>query len=426
VEEARLVPKEILESVIKPFLEVRTPPYRLKPEYAQDKDLIEEGIISYITSAWYVAEYWYSYVKTCIRRMISGDETANFLAFDYLISLYHNIKTEDMLKNEMADMDAVSIQMEYLNIPAGSSSKAYFKPSMFTRTLGQAFYPQREQTYDSRHNPYALKPIEGSFTMTSVDVATRSGKANDLTIISIIRLIPLLGKGYERHLVYQESFKGINTLLQAKRIKECYFDSESSYLILDLQNAGISVFDALSQNTVCDERGTTFPPMTVVNDDYVDKTLREELIGRTLGVGALPVIYPIRASQQSNSTMAAALRSSLQKKLWKFLKGEGDAEELLIRTNKEFRKDLDDSDTFAFFMNPFVNTSLFISECINLDMSLVGGMVKLTERPGCYKDRFSSIMYANSVITDVFDKDLLKETENTNDWDILQQITLFF
>jgi hypothetical protein len=46
IEESRLVPKDILEQVIKPFLEVRNPPYRLKPEYKDDKRLLEEGIIS--------------------------------------------------------------------------------------------------------------------------------------------------------------------------------------------------------------------------------------------------------------------------------------------------------------------------------------------------------------------------------------------
>ena len=426
VEEARLVPKEILEQVIKPFLEVRTPNFRLKPEYANVKELIEEGIISYITSSWYTAEYWYSYVKTCIRRMIAGDETANFLAFDYLISLYHNIKTEEMLKNEMADMDAVSIQMEYLNIPAGSSSKAYYKPSMFPRTLKLAFYPQRDNNYNPKHNPYQIKKIDDEIRILSADIATRPGKANDLSINSAIRLIPLLGRGYERHLVYQEAYKGVNTLLQAKRIKEVFFDFEADYLVLDLQNAGIGIFDSLSQATNCDERGIMLPPMTVVNDEYVDKDLREELIGRTLGVNALSVIYPIRASQASNSRMSASLRSSLQKKMWKFLISEGDAEEFLLTTNKEFIQNSVDSDNFGFFMNPYVNVGLFVSECINLDMSLVGGLIKLTERPGCYKDRFSSILYANAVISDVFDSKLLKVNQEEDDWSIILGITQIY
>jgi hypothetical protein len=127
IEEARLVPKQILEQVIKPMLEVRTPPFRLESKYKNIPELKEEGRMAYITSAWYTSEYWYTYVKSCIKRMIMGDETASFLAFDYLITLYHNIKTEDMIKNEMADMDEVSVQMEYLNIPSGSSGKSYFK-----------------------------------------------------------------------------------------------------------------------------------------------------------------------------------------------------------------------------------------------------------------------------------------------------------
>ena len=48
-----------------------------------------------------------------------------------------------MIRNEMGDMDDVSIQMEYLNIPNGSSGKSYFKPSLFTRKLKRAFYPQK-------------------------------------------------------------------------------------------------------------------------------------------------------------------------------------------------------------------------------------------------------------------------------------------
>ena len=127
LEESRLVDKDILEGILKPFLFSRTPPYRLLPEYKDDDRLKEEGIIAYITSAYYKSEYYYQYVKSCIRRMCEGDETANFLAFDYLITIYHNIKTEAMIKNEMEDADSITVQHEYLNIPSGQSGKSYFR-----------------------------------------------------------------------------------------------------------------------------------------------------------------------------------------------------------------------------------------------------------------------------------------------------------
>jgi hypothetical protein len=424
IEESRLVPKEILESIIKPFLEVRTPPFRLKDEYKYDKSLREEGIISYITSSWYTAEYWYTYVKSCIRRMVSGDETANFLAFDYLISLLHNIKTEEMLKNEMADMDAVTVQMEYLNIPSGSSAKSYFKPTMFPRLIKRAFYTQKEDSFNPKRNPYDIKKTDGELRIVSVDIATRAGKSNDNTIISCARLIPMMGRGYERHLVSMESFRGINTLLQAKRIKEVCTDFDFNFLVLDLQQAGVSVFDALSQVTRSDERGVDLPPYTVAEYDFIEEKLKDELKGRTLGLNALPCVFPILASQSSNSQMASSFRSSLQRKLWQFLLPEGDAENWLAKNNKEFMADANDSTAFSFFMNSYIQTGLFVSECINLDMTLVNGMVKLTEKPGCYKDRFSSVMYMNWIVSQ-FDKDLLKENDDSlSDWDAILGATI--
>lgn len=424
IEESRLVPKDILEPIIKPFLEIRNPPYRLKAEYKNEISLKEEGTISYITSAWYTAEYWYQYVRSCIKRMAAGDETANFLALDYLISIYHNIKSEEMIKNEMADMDSVTVQMEYLNIPSGSSGKSYFKPGLFPRNTKRAFYPQREDTYNHKKNPYDIKKNQDEIRIVSVDVATRANKVNDNTIISCIRLIPLLGRGYERHLVYMESHKGINTVSQAKRIKEVFFDFESDFLVIDLQNVGISIFDSLSQLTTNDDRGVDYPPFTVASDTFIEEKLRNDLSARTLGINALPVVYPILASQPLNSQIAVAFRSSLQKKLWNFLLADGDAEEFLIKSQKEFMENANDSVSTAFFLNPYIQTGLFIGECINLDMTLSSGMIKLSEKSGCHKDRYTSVSYANWVIN-YFDQDLLRETEEVDDFTVLMNMTQF-
>jgi hypothetical protein len=419
IEESRLVPKEVLESIIKPFLEVRNPPYKDKPEYAFDPRLKEEGTISYITSAWYTAEYWYTYVKSCIRRMVAGDETANFLAFDYLITLYHNIKTEAMIKNEMEDADAVTVQMEYLNIPSGSSGKSYFKPTLFNRNLKQAFYPQRDDEYNEKKNVHGLKKIDGEIRLLSVDVATRANKVNDNSIISCIRMIPLMGKGYERHLVYMESHKGQHVGVQAQRIKEIFYDFEADFISLDLQNAGIAVFDSLSEPTLCEERGITYPPMTVVDEAYdiIKQEVRDDLrLNHTRGLNALPVIFPISASQNLNSQIATSFRSSLQKKLWRFLIPDGDAEEYLVKSVKEFTSKSTDSELTAFYLMPYIQTGLMVGECINLDMTLVSGFIKLTEKPGCYKDRYSSISYGNFVISSQFDKNLLTENEETDEF----------
>ena len=426
IEESRLVPKDILEPIIKPFLFVRNPPYRDKSEYRNDPLLKEEGTISYITSAWYKIEYWYSYCVSCIKRMASGDITANFMALDYLITLYHNIKTEEMLKNEMLDADAATIQMEYLNIPSGASGKSYFKPALFPRTMKRAFYPQRDISYNSKKNPYGLEKVPGEIRLVTIDLATRANKANDNSVVGCIRLIPILGRGYERSLVYMESYKARDASLQARRIKEIFFDFEGDYIVMDVATGGIGIFESLTEPTFYEEKDITRPALGVVDEyfDFIKQEQRDELSKyHTRSLTLLPVIFPIQISTlEDNSYIASLFRASLQKKLWKFLIADGDAEEFLMKNLKDFSLSADDSETTAFFLNPYIQTGLFIGECINLDMTLVSGKVKLTEKAGSYKDRYSAISYANWV-TSFFDQDLLKESSITDDWDELMKIT---
>jgi hypothetical protein len=72
-------------------------------------------------------------------------------------------------------------------------------------------------------------------------------------------------------------------------------------------------------------------------------------------------------------------------------------------------------------MNPYIQTGLLIGECINLDMTLVNGLIKLVEKSGTYKDRYSAISYANWIISH-FDKDLLQENDNSDDFTELMKM----
>lgn len=159
--------------------------------------------------------------------------------------------------------------------------------------------------------------------------------------------------------------------------------------------------------------------MTVVDEifDVVKQEVRDELrANHTRGLNALPIIFPILASQSSNSQIATYFRSSLQKRLWRFLIQDGDAEEYLTKAVKEFTANSTDSETFAFYIQPYIQTGLMVGECINLDMALVNGLIKLTEKPGCYKDRYSCVSYANYIISTQFDKLLLKENDERDDF----------
>lgn len=421
IDESRMVDKEILESVLKPLLFNRTPPFRLLDKYAKDKDLNEGGKIAFLTSAYYKAETWWINLKAGVKRIVDGDMNATLLCFDYLSSLYHNIKDEEMLFNEMNDSDPITVQQEYLNIPSGQSGQSYFRMSLFKRNVKRALYPQKVESFDSKKNPYDIKKLDGELRFLCCDIATRANKTNDNSISVVLRLIPEKGKGYKRSIVYMESFKGINTIVQARRIKEIYYDVSCDYIVLDLQQAGISIFDSLGQVTLAEDRGLEFPPMGVVQNNFIEEKLRNELTERTLGLNPLPVIFPILASPQLNSQIAVSFRSSLQKKMWEFLISEAEAEEFLVKTNKEYFG-TDDEDARAFLLNPYIQTGLFISECVNLDLSLVSGNIKLTEKSSNYKDRYSAVSYGNFVISEVFDKELLGEFREEDQFEVLASL----
>lgn len=157
--------------------------------------------------------------------------------------------------------------------------------------------------------------------------------------------------------------------------------------------------------------------------EFIEQKVREELRERTLGLNPLPVVFPISATAPLNSQIAVAFRKSLRDKLWHFLLPDGEAEEFLIKTYKNSFMGHEDEGARAFYLNPYLQTSLMIAECVNLDMTLVGGNIKLIEKPGNYKDRYSMISYMNWIVSSIFDIELLKEIDTTNDLDALLAVT---
>jgi hypothetical protein len=294
--------------------------------------------------------------------------------------------------------------------------------NFFPRKIRHAMYPQLTETYDPKKNRYEIKKLDEEIRIISADIATRANQVNDNSILSVARLIPQKGRGYDRRLGFMESFKGINTTVQAKRIKQLFFDLNADYLVLDVQNAGISVFDSLTQITTDEERGIDYPAFTVVDTNFeIEEKLRDDLARRTLGSNPMPVVFPILATPQLNSQIAVAFRSSLQKRMWEFLDMDSNAEEFLLKDFKELLTD--DGTLKAFLLSPFVQTGLLVSECLNLNMKLSNGYIKLEETPGSHKDRYTATSYLNYVVDKYFDPSIKGDNNDTqSDWDLLSSL----
>lgn len=419
-EEFRLIDKAVLDSVIRPFAYIRQVPYLKNPQY---EFLGEEPKEVFISSAYHKGLWWFDETKKNIKAMLKGDN-AFFIALDYIISIRHHIKTIRQIKNEISKMDEITALEEYYNIPWGESSSAYFKLKMFnkSRTIKKAFYPQKMDNFNAKKNPYGIQKIDGEIRIIACDIAQRAGKSNDLAITSCIRLLPT-HKGYFRELVYIESHSGQDSISQGLRVKQIFYDFEADVIVLDIAGAGIAIFDQLGIVTKDTERGSEYPPMTIMQHQMIEKDIYDELSKRTLGLNAIPVIFPISGTAKLNSAIAVEMRDKLQKKMWGFLLDETSAEDYLIKSSyaKEYLAQ-DDFSNKAWLLSPYIQTSLFINETINLSMSIISGNIRLTENSGARKDRYTSVSYGNFYAS-LLDKDLIREDDDKDEWEVIKDVT---
>lgn len=408
LEERRLIPNIIIDSIIRPFLVSRQPPYLKKPEYALIEELREEPQEIIITSAHYKSAEWYPETKKFLKKMAEGDPDIKGLFLDYPISIRHGIKTKKQMINEMDTLDPITFLMEYGNIPYGSSTNSFYKLGLFNRNIKRAWRPITEENYlITKKNPYDIIKLPDEQRIISVDIAMRAGSTNDNTIITCARLRPSR-KGWVTEISYMESHNGKNTSLQALRIKQLYEEFQADVLILDVANAGISVFDALSSVTKDEVRGVEYPAYTVMNHDKIDTRVSEELTGRTLSQNAKECIFPIFANSALNSEIAVSFRTRLKKKLVYFLVDDNTEEEFLIKAGNKDILDQDDTGIRAYLLQPHLQTTLLVNECIALEMVLMNGNIKLVEPEGARKDRYTSVSYLNYYVS-LMDTELLKD-----------------
>ena len=425
LEERRLIPTEIIDSIIRPFLVSRTPPYVKKSEYLNVPREESQEII--ITSSYYKAFDWYSELKKLFKMILDGDKDVKAVLLDYLIVIKHHIKTKKQLDKEKEKMGTVAFDIEYGNIPYGSSENSFFKMKFFDRSIKTAWRPSRDEfsVFNKKGNSYDIDRKPGEIRIVAVDIAMKKGKANDNTAITCGRLFPTK-KGWITEIPYMETMNGKNALIQALRIKQIYNEftgfHDKDILVMDIAGAGITVYDALTSLTKDDSRGVEYNAMKVMNHPTIDQKVYEELIERCISNDAKPCIYPISATQQLNSQIAVAFRDRLKRKMLRFLVDENEEEEFLIKNGNRDILDQKDIGARAYLLSPNIQTTLLINESISLEMSVINAeTLKLQEPGNSRKDRYSSCSYLNWYV-DYMDKELLKENPK-DDWESIRDVT---
>jgi hypothetical protein len=414
IDEYAQVDKTTVDEILKPFLFPWQAPYLQNSEY---ENLIEPIRLYYISSAWYANEWWKKTADNIAKQMAEG-KPAGFFATDFLCSLKHNLKTVQQIEDEKRDN--ASFDMQYGNIPGRENLNSFFQANMFKRNIRRAFYPIRKLDYGLKKNPFNIPKSDTEIRILGIDLSARKSQHNDNSVIACIKLEPSKN-GYERSLLYLESSQGEDHITQASRIKDIYYDFQADYIVMDIANVGIDMFVDLSMPYYNEERGINVPAFTVMNRLEISPKAREDLRGKTRALAsALPIVFPISGTDDLNTDIHVAFRSSLQKKLWNFLVDDIEAEDFLIKHVKEFTNSADDT-IRTFMLHPFVQMNLFLSETLNLEYIPRGNNIKLDEGTG-RKDRYSAVSYANYFCS-ILDKDILKEEDASDEWSVISGLT---
>lgn len=423
-EEFRMIPKNIIDSVLSPFLMVRPADYLKNPEYSH---LGEEPIEIFISSSWLKSHWMRKLVMDFMTDFYkNGNSCALFM--DYSITLKHNIRTRNQLIKERKKLDPISWRIEYENECLSENTKAYFTYQMCSdnQVNKKAFYPRKdEDVRNHKKNPHVVPKQPNEIRILSCDMAFVNKTANDNSAFSVIRLLPetidystnndtddtiSIQQGYRRIVTYLEKNKGGDVDRQAIRIKQLFYDMDCDYCVLDGRNGGILCYDRLAKVLWDDNRNVEYPAWSCINDQNIADRIKVP--------GAIECVYVINATQKLNSDIAQSFRDVLTTHRIDLLVNLSDVIDDLQEKIPEYSSAAD-ADTIVFYERPYLETQAFINETINLEYELgeQTGVIKISEVGSNTKDLYTSVSYG-SYFAGLLEQDLLSQSSDY-DYEVL-------
>lgn len=369
----------------------RSPGYLSKPEYAH---LAEVGQKLFLSSAWYRQSELYSMLKGYTINMLKDD--SKFFACDlpYQLSIASNIMMRETIENVMADPDFndISFMMEYEGNFYGSSADALFNFNILNkqRILQDSLHPL--EFYKETGSQIPKKQINEK-RILSVDVALLASKKhdNDASALIINQCIFSNDNYPISNISHIDTKEGLLTEELGLRIMRYFYQYDMDYLGLDCSGIGQAILDFCMQDRYDPLYGCTYKAMTVINND--------DLASRCKVKDANKCVYAIKASAKQNNDMCLALRAALQNGYINLLMSETDMEDRWSKVIKGYNK-LSDNMKIQLKL-PYYQTSALIEELINLDHDVVNGLIKVKEKSGMRKDRYSSLEYNYYVVDQI-------------------------
>lgn len=389
VDEFRMVNKTTIDTILRKFLSnPRIPDFLNLPEYkSRKREFLEENKTFYLSSAYFKDSWAFDRTVDKFKAMLKGAKSF-MCALPYQLALENGLQTEAQIIDQMSESDfnEIAWNMEMDAIWFGDEEGSFFSFDAISKNRAikypmypSSLFPKAEGTKVS-----IPKKSLGEIRILSADIALMSSTKhkNDASSIFINQMLQTKSGRYTSNIVYADVYEGLRTDEQALIIRKLYDEFQCDYIVLDTNGIGLGVYDELAHDIVDSESGEIYPALSCCNSP--------EMAERCTVKGADKVIWSIKASSTLNSDCAVLLREAFKSGKIRLLANEYDGENNL----KEFKwfAGLDASERFKFTL-PYIHTTLLINELVNLQHEENAGKIRLHEKSGMRKDRYSSLSY---------------------------------
>lgn len=394
LDEFRLISKDTIDTILRKFLSSpRTPVYselsKDEKKEAKDKEIKQT---LYFSSGYYQDHWSFSKCKEVFVRMLRGGRGNFIVGLPWQLSVSEDLLSMDDVEAEMTEADFTevkwSMEMGALFWGAGDGSFFDYNIVAKNRHLRYPMYPAAladkfGNGKNSNNIKIAPKQV-GEVRILSADIALMSSKKhnNDATAIFVNQMTPTKTGRYTSNIVYTDSMEGMRTEEQALSIRKLFDEFDCDWLVLDANGIGLGVYDCLARDLIDPDTGEQYPALSCYNDTT--------MADRCTVIGAPKVIWSIKATSQMNSDCAILLREGFRSGRVRLLINEYEADEALNEIGGYSK--LNPPEMLALKM-PYINTTLLIDELVRLQHEEASGKIKISEKTGMRKDRYSSLAY---------------------------------
>ena len=402
VDEFRMVKKDTIATVFKKFLTSRRmPPYKELTEAERKAEYAKEPNKSCFLSSAYFKDHWsYNKMLDTFKLMLDDNKTDFVCGLPYQLSIQEGLLFPEDVETDMleADFNEIKWSMEMEAMWFGDEDGSFFDFNSISknRRINYPMLPDKLSSLLGNSQKVKIPPKQlGEKRILSADIALMSSKKhnNDATAVFINQMMPTKAGRYTNNIVYSDTFEGLHTEDQALIIRKMYDEFQCDYIVLDCTGLGLGVYDALVRDMVDPDTGEVYPALSCYNN--------QEMAERCTVKGADKVIWAIKGNPTINSECAVLLREGFKSGKIRLLVTEYDGESLL--SDIKGYGSLSPSEKTKLQM-PYVHTTLLIDELVNLQHDESGGRVRVFEKTGRRKDRYSSLSYNYYVATQLESK----------------------